>query len=64
MNCISFITERIGGDTKISASRVTDLKVRFSLVCGTGLGNYEFLHASDGALLTVDGGYIMVKKRH
>lgn len=60
MSCLGCKFERVGGTTA-SFTRVTDFTARFALVCGSDIG-YEFLYASDGILLTIDGGKIMVKK--
>lgn len=60
MSCLSSEFKRVGGSSS-SFIRTGGLTARFSLVCGTDIG-YEFLYASDGILLTVDGGKIMVKK--
>lgn len=62
MSCLTHKFEPVGGDTKITAARISDFQFRFALVCGTHIGGYEYLYASDGILLTVDNGVIMVKK--
>lgn len=48
---------------KAEVSRVdSNMKVSFGIVCGTYLG-YDVLYASDGALITINGKYLMVKKK-
>lgn len=48
---------------KAEASRVSgNISVSFGIVCSTYLG-YDILYASDGALITINGKYLMVKKK-
>jgi len=60
MSCISASFTKLY-DVNAKFTRITDFHARFALVCGAGIGR-EFLYASDGILLTVDGGKIIVKK--
>ena len=62
MKCFSHKFVNIGGDTKLFAKRISDFKFTAALICGRDIGGYEYLYASDGILLTVDNGVIMVKR--
>ena len=43
-------------------TRVNDtMNVTFGFICGTNIG-LPVLYASDGALITIDGEYLMVQK--
>ena len=51
---------RVGG-AEMSASRVSRMTCRMGLVCGTGLGT-GYLYASDGIRITIDNGYLRVRR--
>jgi hypothetical protein len=38
------------------------MNVTFGIVCGTNYG-FEILYAKDGKLITINGKYLMVKRR-
>ena len=72
MGCAVVTLERIGGDTQafferqgdrpvVGFSRVGGVSVRFGLVCGTNIGD-GYLFASDGLLITIDGGKLKVRQ--
>jgi len=50
-------------DLSSSFTPVNHMRATFAMVCVNSIGEYDFLYACDGILLTVDGGKIMVKKR-
>ena len=59
---LSVSKERVGGDLTVTKTRVGgDLTVRVGLVCGTNIG-LGFLYASDGLLITIDGGKLIVQQ--
>ena len=51
---------RVGG-ADMSLSRAARMTCRMALVCGTNLGTM-YLYASDGILITIDNGYLIVRK--
>ena len=65
---------RVGGGMKITAvpqrhelqvdsqRRGGQMNVSFGIVCGTNYG-FEILYAKDGKLITINGKYLMVKRR-
>lgn len=65
---------RIGGDLRVTAAaqrhplqvesqrRGGQMNVTFGIVCGTNYG-FEILYAKDGKLITINGKYLMVKRR-
>ena len=70
MGCSVVVISRVGGDISTSFSkdggvspvytRDGNAQVRFGLVCIPGDVERGFLYASDGLLLTVDGGRLIV----
>lgn len=63
MSCIAVKIEPVNPVPELRATRVSDFKCRFGLICATSAGKWDVLYASDGILLTVDGGVIFVKHR-
>lgn len=68
MNCLNVDISRVGGlDVEVSRvgamscniRRISDFKVRIGLVCGTDLGELGIIWASDGKLITLEGGYLI-----
>lgn len=65
---------RVGGDLMVTATaqrhplqvesqrRGGQMNVTFGIVCGTNYG-FEILYAKDGKLITINGKYLMVKRR-
>lgn len=49
---------RIGG-IDASAARVGGVTCRMGLVCSTGLGGLGIIWASDGRLITLEGGFLI-----
>lgn len=45
----------------VTSSRVCGIKSRMGLVCSPGLG-YGVLWASDGRLVTIEGGFLIVRQ--
>lgn len=77
IGCLNTSLERIGGDMSaemtlapecgMSATmerRGTPMTFSMGLVCSTGLGPWEILYASDGGLITIDGGVLFVRKEN
>lgn len=72
MSCLATIIRRIGGMratlTRVGAmsatiTRAGRMSCRFGLVCGTNLDTRPgILWASDGILITLEGGYLIVDK--
>ena len=48
-------------NTKIETKHKNDTQISYGLVCGTDIGA-NVLYASDGALITIDGEYLIVQK--
>lgn len=68
MNCLEVDIQRVGGlDAKVervgamtcTVRRVSDFSVRIGLVCTTDLGELGIIWASDGKLITLEGGYLI-----
>lgn len=63
MSCLSVKFSRV---KQIGASflRASGMRARFGLVCATDLKRPDenVLFASDGGLLTIEGGYLIVKQ--
>lgn len=49
---------RVGG-IGASASRVGGMTCRMGLICSTGIGVNGIIWASDGRLITLDGGFLI-----
>lgn len=49
---------RIGG-IDASATRIHDLAISIGLVCSTSIGDLGIIWASDGKLITLEGGYLI-----
>lgn len=47
------------GEMLCTAQRAMDFSVRIGLVCGTNLGQYGIIWASDGKLITLENGYLI-----
>ena len=73
MSCLAVTINRIGGNISAAMNPVIQpvsatlerrggITASMGLVCGTGLGPWEVLYASDGVLLTKDGEVIFVRK--
>jgi len=58
MNCIELSVTRVGR-LSLNANRVGGLKIRVGLVCTTNLGEQGIIWASDGKLITLEGGYLI-----
>lgn len=69
--CLTITIDRVGGieasatrvsvPTTATATRVGGITANLGLVCATSLGVGMVLWASDAQLITIDGGYLMVK---
>lgn len=72
MSCLSVQMKRVPDGMKVMMDRnpsgmivkmtTNVMKARMGLVCGTSLGDYAILWVQDGALMTVDNQYLLVKK--
>ena len=62
MSCLSVTLTRVK-QINASMSRMSHMSARLSLVCATDLKRPDenVLYASDGGLLTIDGGYLIVQ---
>ena len=58
MNCLDVKVSRFGG-LSCTVRRISDFNVRVGLVCTTNLGEYGIIWASDGKLITLEGGYLI-----
>lgn len=58
MNCLEVNIER-KDNLSCAVRRVCGLTVRIGLVCTAGLGEYGIIWASDGKLITLEGGYLI-----
>ena len=56
--CINITLERIGR-TVAEAKRVGDLTVTIALICSVNIGDNGIIWASDGKLITLEGGYLI-----
>lgn len=62
MGCSTVKYTRVGGDMEVVLTPVNErMQVRFGLVCGSSLGD-GFLFASDGLLLTIENGKLIVRQ--
>ena len=56
--CLTVVIGRVGG-MEASATRISDFTVTIGLVCPTNLGTQGIIWASDGKLITLEGGYLI-----
>lgn len=58
MSCLTVRVERIGG-MSATVQRIGGISIAVGLVCATSLGDEGIIWASDGKLITADGGYLI-----
>lgn len=58
MSCLTVKVERIGG-MSATVQRIGGMSVAAGLVCTTSLSEEGIIWASDGKLITADGGYLI-----
>ncbi len=62
MGCSKVTITRQGERPSVKFTKSGGMNVRFGLVCGTNIGD-GFLFASDGLLVTIEDGKLIVKQR-
>lgn len=58
IGCLTISLDRKGG-VEATATRIHDFAVSVGLVCNTNLDELGIIWASDGKLITLDGGYLI-----
>lgn len=58
VGCLTVDLSRIGG-SDVSVERISDFAVTVGLVCAVNIGTRGIIWASDGALITLEGGYLI-----
>lgn len=58
MGCLNITLERIGGSSA-SARRIGGISVAVGMVCSVDIRQVGIIWASDGKLITLEGGYLI-----
>lgn len=58
MSCLTVRVERIGG-MSATVQRIGGISIAVGLVCTTSLAEEGIIWASDGKLITLEGGYLI-----